>query len=464
MRRRAALVAVAAAVVWVGCSRARQDAPTPSPTASLVVAEPSPLAAVEDTAGIVAKVLAQVERGEVSLANMALTELPVSAVMAMGTSLERLDLSRNALVELPPEIARTGVVALDLSHNRFERVPALALRWLNVQGNPIEELPEIPTLETLYVDRMIDVERMVAMTNLMEVGVDWRAVHGESRYHEISVADAWQTSAFVSADLPDKALGARSGSRAFFAPAESDLLLAADEGKLTAVGEGAGPACEALSLGTLRGLERDVLRERVKERCVALHRWTPDGPEPISLASLTVKPSPTDDCDESRREFELHAQLGGGGGWFVSAESALPRRPTVPAAKAARVSAGMTTTSAFTLPPGFAWSATRWYLHPDGAAQLALVDAHGFGGDQVPLRRMEWRGLFLVTAKAVVRLVESDPYPGCGGPHLFELGGFLDFGGDGDYDIVLLGKEPMLLERVEGGFRTHAPMRTPCTC
>lgn len=442
--------------------------PSPPPTAGIATA-----VAVADTAGLVAEVRSRAELARqrrpvhVSLAGMGLASLPVSAIAVLGT-IEELDLSRNALVELPAEITRVpGLVALDLSDNRLARVPESlpALRYLNVQGNEIRAITAtLPTsLETLYVDRIApdDVPVLLAMSSLQSIGVIWTKAHameqeeGRRPYHEISLSHAWRSSTFVAADAPGDARGAREGSRVFLAAAKSDVRLASDEAP------GAG-TCGRLALATLRGLEPSALAARVEAQCAPLFSWSPQTVEPVRARAYRVTPTPTDGCDGSRREFELHATVAASG-WFLASSGAPPRKPTIPAAKTERVSKGMTLTSAMTIPPGFAMSSVRWFVHPEGAAQLALVRARGFGGDEMPLKRMEWTGLFLVGDR-VTRLAESDPYATCEGAHLFELGGFLDYGGDGDLDLVLLGDTPMLLERVEGGYVTHAPMRVPCRC
>jgi len=129
-----------------GCTRlclSRQGAHTPLPDFLAEVAAQLPGGAMGELAELV-------------LAGFGIARLPGRHLAALG-ALTRLDLSRNALAALPPEVGLLSALDdLDVSRNRLRGLPPelgrlSRLRLLNCMANELERLPdEIGDLASLY--------------------------------------------------------------------------------------------------------------------------------------------------------------------------------------------------------------------------------------------------------------------------------------------------------------------------
>ncbi len=129
-----------------GCTRlclSRQGAHTPLPDFLAEVAAQLPGGAVGELVELV-------------LAGFGIARLP-GRRLATLVALTRLDLSRNALAALPPEVGLLSALDdLDVSRNRLRSLPPelgrlSRLRLLNCMANELERLPdEIGDLASLY--------------------------------------------------------------------------------------------------------------------------------------------------------------------------------------------------------------------------------------------------------------------------------------------------------------------------
>ena len=129
-----------------GCQRlclSRQDAHALQPDLFAEVAAQLPGGAAE-------------ELQELTLSGYGIARLPAAHLATLG-ALARLDLSRNALTALPPEVRLlTALVDLDVSRNRLRSLPPdlgrlTRLRLLNCMANELDCLPEeLGDLASLY--------------------------------------------------------------------------------------------------------------------------------------------------------------------------------------------------------------------------------------------------------------------------------------------------------------------------
>eukprot|EP00753_Platysulcus_tardus_P012192 PLAT3346.9.p1 GENE.PLAT3346.9~~PLAT3346.9.p1 ORF type:complete len:1287 (+),score=649.53 PLAT3346.9:150-3863(+) len=100
----------------------------------------------------------------INLSHNALTALPATGLFFWASSLRKLDLSFNKLVELPDEVEDAGALQLcDISHNLLARLPAALCRLpqlavLNVANNELEALP-------LELGQLTSLEALVAFNN-----------------------------------------------------------------------------------------------------------------------------------------------------------------------------------------------------------------------------------------------------------------------------------------------------------